>query len=267
MSDHKFRIFIIFHNDINLGYYHGSFIRYITFVNVTPNNPSVKKLTDLGCHVINQYEFKNFISLGKQYAESEVIYNIYKNPYLTEDVDYVGFMQYDMHTHDLSKEELDSLIDSYKHIAFDEHLIKSDYQVGYLMDSQYPEKWIGRGKNCYLSILEDYNRFYRTNHTLKEIIPGEINLCCTFLLEKDHYNNMMAFISNVIESKRLDIFDTKRAFRMQGGLLERYFGVWLTINRVSYFHRPIEHVFNTTVTKENRSLIKRTVDFIKRKIR
>jgi hypothetical protein len=259
----KYIIFVIFHENINTTYYNSNLLSDLVFVNVDKNNPYINNIKSRGFHVINLYEFNNFISLGKQYAESEVIYNIFKNPYLIEDVDYVGFMQYDMHTHNLSPEELTSLIGKYQHIAFDEHSFRVDYKVGYLMDESYPEKWIGRGKNCYDTILEDYNQFYNTNHTIKELLPKQINLCCTFLLEKSHFNKMMDFISSTIESNKLDVFDKQRRFRMQGGLMERYFGLWLMLNPSSRVCRPVEHIFITsTVTPE--SFIRRIFSRLKK---
>ena len=266
MHNVKFKIFVVFHNDINPDYYEESLVKDLIFVNVNPNNPNINRLRTLGYQVINQYEFKNFISLGKQFAESEVIYNIFKNPYLTADADYVGFMQYDMNTHHLSKQELEALTETYSHIAFDEHRLYDDYATGYMMDERYPDKWIGTGKNCYVGILEDYNRFYGSKFRINELRSKGINLCCTFLLEKSYYNKMMGFISSIIESKKLDLYDSKRVHRTQGGLLERYFGLWLTINTGSYFHRPIEHVFDTTVTKRRASFYDRIINLVNRKM-
>ncbi|WPQ64526.1 hypothetical protein SIO70_06555 [Chitinophaga sancti] len=242
-------LFVVFHHELKKNYYDESLLGQYAFINVNPKNEAAVQYSDY--KIINQYEFRNFHSLGKWYTESEVMYNIFKNPYLCEGADYLGFLQHDIDSSGLNENVVSELTEKYDHINFQPYLFETDYAQRILMDENQPEKRNGDGLNCYDSIISDYNKFYGTNHTLSELSGKTINLCSSFILKKDVFFKMMKYIAAVIESGKLNIFDTAHQFRIQGGLLERYYAVWLALNDLSTTVVPLKHHFIESVRQDS----------------
>ncbi|NTE05561.1 hypothetical protein G6M26_25780 [Agrobacterium tumefaciens] len=236
----KSKMLVVFHNTLNISYYDESIINSYVFINVNPKNDLTKLPTCL--KVINLYDFNNFISLGKFYAESEVIYNVYRNWESFEDLEYIGFLQHDIDSSPIDSSYLDS-IKEYDHINFQPYQFDYDYKQNILMDPSQPDKKTGRGKNCYYKIIEDYNSYYGTNHNIDDLKNKTINLCSSFLIKAKIFLKMMAFISFIIEKGELYMYDSKRENRIQGGLLERYFAVWLAFENLNVVEFGLEHHF------------------------
>jgi len=241
----KYGLFVVFHHELKREYYHPSLLNNYIFVNVNPKNEAVAAYQDY--KIINQYEFRDFHSLGKWYTESEVIYNIYKNPYLTDDLDYVVFLQHDIDSSILTAEKIDKLLEEYEHINLQPYSFTGDYNQKILMDERQPDKTNGSGVNCYEEIVKDYNSFYKTSHKVSDLEGKTMNLCASFVLPKTEFNRMMAFVSSIIESGKLDKFDTKHLNRMQGGYLERYYGVWLAFRELPCTTLGLVHHFNMSI--------------------
>lgn len=237
----KIDLFVVFHDKLNDCYYNDDIIDNYKFINVNPNNDlnSINSKFE----IINQYEINNFIPLGKCFAESEVIYNIYKNSYLYENLDYIGFLQHDIDSSILKQELIENLILNYDHINFQPYLFVTDYNQKILMDVNQPNKKTGKGVNCYDIILEDYNLYYGTNYKLSDLSDEILNLCSSFILKTNLFVEMMAFISYIIESNKLEKFDTERKHRIQGGYLERYYAIWLALNNLKSTVVKLEHHF------------------------
>ncbi|SEW14418.1 hypothetical protein SAMN05428988_2453 [Chitinophaga sp. YR573] len=245
----KYGLFVVFHQDLKRDYYDPSLLSSYIFVNVNPKNEAVANYKDY--KIINQYEFNQFHSLGKWYTESEVIYNIYKNAYLYEDLDYLGFLQHDIDSSVLTASKTDDLLTKVEHVNFQPYLFSTDYNQKILMDSTQPNKKNGSGLNCYDVILEDYNAFYKTNYKLSDLSGKTINLCASFILPKETFKEMMQFISSIIESGKLDNYDTLRQFRMQGGYLERYYAVWLAFKELQATTVGLVHHFERSTVQDS----------------
>lgn len=241
------KIFIIFHSEIKLAFYNDELLPYLIFVNVNQNNSNLNPELNSKLNIIDLYNMPNYKKLGKQYAESEVIYNLTINNILLANLDFIGFLHHDMDISKISLENLCSLCKKYTLISFDSHIVKNEYNNLYLMDHRKPNQWQGLGRNCYDEILDDINKFQKTDITIKGIQNNHINLCCAFLLKYSDFETLMSFICKIIESNKLEIFDTKNRYRMQGGLLERYIGLWLTINVKNYIYLEIDHHFHETI--------------------
>jgi hypothetical protein len=241
----RLKIFIIFHASINIEYYQKEILPYIVFVNVNPANDYIKdKFKDLT--IIQLNEFKKYTKLGNQYAEAEVLYNVNQNSYLTENLDYIGFLHHDM---DISKVRIDQLMKICKEervISFETHTIRDDYNNQFLMDDSKPNLWQGFGKSCYDTILSDINEYTGGSIEISNIKHKKTALCCAFMMSLPDYKKMMNFIGKIIESKKLDKYDSKKQFRMQGGLLERYIGTWIAINTNDVYPISIIHTFHQT---------------------
>jgi len=218
----SYKIFVIFHNTIDLSYFDPSVLDNIVFVNVNPSNPN--RYSNI--HLINLYELPGFIPLGKWYTESEVIYNVYRNKELTEGLDYLGFIHYDIDFTPVNEAFIQDIMGKYAVVNFQPNSFQNDFDQHILMDPDQPDVQTGTGINCYVPIFEDFNKFYGTNYNLKDYFSKNINLCSCFLIKMDLFREMMEFASKIIESRKLDAFDTPRKYRIQGGFMERYFGVW-----------------------------------------
>ena len=58
---------------------------------------------------------------------------------------------------------------------------------------------------------------------------------------------MMRFFLPIIESGKLNIFDTEHKYRIQGGLFERYISVFLDKLNKPYYDLELNHLY-----KENK---------------
>lgn len=206
---------------------------------------------------IKQYDLSNSVKLGKWWAESEGIYNIWKSG-IYKELDYIGFIHYDKELRLIRKNifpwkntDITKQINNYlrnhseAHISFENHNVKTDYGQHILADETQPNTLTGEGKNCYDFILEDYNEFFKTKHTIDEFLQKQsINLCSCFLIDKEHFEEMMKFWDWVVKSRKLEVFDTEHKYRLQGGLAERYFGVYLVYAYDDFLDLSLIHHYN-----------------------
>lgn len=194
---------------------------------------------------INQRDLPNFISLGKWWAESEGIYNIWRSG-IYKDLEYIGFLHYDiefrlvkldrmrdrfyfgMNTNITNRIERYLAKNEKGHISFQTYNTKQDYEQKIMADISKPNELTGDGINCYDYILKDYNSYFNTSYTINNFFERDkINLCSCFLIDVNSFDKMMRFFDWVVKSHKLDVFDTRHMYRFQGGMAERYFGVFL----------------------------------------
>lgn len=189
---------------------------------------------------INQYMLENCAELGKQWAESEGIYNIWRSK-IYKELDFIGFLHYDKELRLVKRNllghqptNITERIEKYlsgktrAHISLETHDIVEDYAQKILADATKPNVLTGEGTNCYDYILADYNEFFGTHYSLDQLLQKKkINLCSCFLIDIAGFEKMMGFFDWIVSSRKLDIFDTEHRNRIQGGLAERYFGVFL----------------------------------------
>ena len=194
-------------------------------------NVSDKKIINDNYQIMN-YSDINYIGLGKWFAEAEVIYNIYKLG-IYKDYDYIGFLHQDYVLLNNNKNKLitstiNNIIETKNpsFISFFTHTFIQDYNQHIMMDEKYPNILVGNGRNCYYTILEQYNNFFNKNIQIDDLNNKKINLCSSFLLQKNIFENLMAWISFIIESKYLDKFDYDHKYRFHGGMIERYIAIY-----------------------------------------
>lgn len=249
----NWNIYVITHQYIFESLYAGdpNFSKYVKFVNVRP-----QKLSDhysLTYTVLNLHEMPSYIPIGAQYAESEAIYNIYKNPYLYENLDFIGFIHYD---HELllntGERNISTRINDYlrkhptsAHISFATFSVIWDYFQHIMADEAQANTLKGNGRNCYDYILSDYNQYFKTQYTLSDLLNRtKINVCSSFLIDVNSFIKMMGFCSQIIESQKLNLFDTQRLYRLQGQLMERYFGVFLAFEYQKFLDLSLHHHYH-----------------------
>ena len=238
------KIFVIYHDSVNDDFYDPSMIDYFTFINVTNRDIVIdQRYTN-----IKLSEFKSFIPLGKWYAESEVIYNVYKNPYLYSDTDYIGFIHHDMDISMINTVRLEQLISngSNEFVIFQPYNFKAVYKQKILMDEKQPNVFSGVGKNCFDSIFDDYNNYYKTTCAARNFFNSTVGLCSAFIIKKQVFDEMMEFIDTIVISHKLENYDTNHKYRIQGGLLERYYASWLLLMNKNFSVYPIPHNFIET---------------------
>lgn len=189
---------------------------------------------------INQRMLDGYVELGKQWAESEGIYNIWRSK-IYKELNYIGFLHYDKELRLIKRNllgkqptNITDRIEKYllgktrAHISFETHSIVGDYKQKILADIEKPNVLTGEGTNCYDYILADYNGYFGTNYSLSQLLQKKtINLCSCFLIDVAGFEKMMGFFDWVVSSRKLEKFDTEHRNRIQGGLAERYFGVFL----------------------------------------
>jgi hypothetical protein len=250
----RYRIFVVFHDTLTLEYYHESVLDCLVFVNVNPHNPHEYP----SLNVINLYEFECFVPLGKWYTESEVIYNVFRNPQLYADADFVGFLQYDVDASPLRHEHLLALMQQAVYLSFEPHRFRDDYAQNILMDPAQPNVLRGNGKNCYLGIFEDFNRHYDTRFVVQDWMGHSIGLCSCFLVKRALFDELMTFVEGIIQRKKLDAFDTRHQYRIQGGLLERYYAIWFLLKQIPLTPLRLQHHY--AETKRQNTLLRRLTD-------
>lgn len=192
-----------------------------------------------GYNCINQKDLQNYTPIGKYWAESEGIYNIWRSRSYKE-LTYIGFLHYDiefrlakrfcMGKHTNITERIDRYISGKKkaHVSFATYGTKQDYAQNIMMDPTRPNELVGNGINCYDQIIADYNAYFQANYTLEDFFAHRcINLCSCFLIDTKTFDKMMGFFDWLVNSHKLDGYDTGHRNRFQGGMAERYFGVFL----------------------------------------
>lgn len=242
----KWKIFIVTHKTIREHYYSND--KNFNNDNWGFINVSSNKLTNNEWYekydIVDMSSLPNFKPLGPWYAETEAIYNVYKND-IHLDYDYIGFIHHDYELKDQFgdfniTEKINNLLNEYELLYLSS--IKNDYSQRILADETKPNQLVGDGVNCYDYIINDYNNFYGMNENVNEWKGDYVkNICSAFLCSKNDFIKMMEFSSSIIESKKLDIFDTQHRYRLQGGIFERYFSVFLDKLKKPFYNLEINH--------------------------
>lgn len=242
MTSQNWQIFIVSHKFIEPDFLlcdPGFDPKYYSVLNV-----GTKPIRDeLHLNVFQQEKLDNFTAIGSNWAESEAIFNVYRSK-IYQDLDYVGFIQYDKQL--VFKSPLRRYLTNHSgvtdaiqkkikqgnllHISFETHNFDVDYSQKILADFTQPNTLVGYGLNCYDKIIDDLNEFLGSNFTLSDLSTKKlINLCSCFLVDRTTFEEMMIFFDWVVATRNLDQLDTNRNHRLQGGLAERYFGAFLSL--------------------------------------
>jgi hypothetical protein len=245
----KWCIFITTHKHIFPRMYTsdpGFSLNHFKFVNIS--DVHLHKAYETRYNVLNIKDYHGFIPLGAHYVESETIYNLYRNPDLIGDISYIGFLHYDKELKPFNKTSFTQQINAYikkrkkAHISFSTYKMPIIYNQRILADHSKPEVLIGTGRNCIDYILDDYNLFFNTRYSLKDLMHKEyINLESCFFIDIKTFEKMMSFCSWIIKEQKIDELDPKRLNRLQGGLLERYYGVFLALEYREFLDLTLPH--------------------------
>lgn len=227
-----------------------------------------------GYRVVSEIDFPIHLDLP-HYAELTGIYCVYRNR-LHEGLDYVGFSHYDKEhrligsggaidtraleaarrKYEVKRKKchgptqvtrlIGQAVDSRPavHISLESHEFRKIYDQRVLMDDRRPDAFVGEGTNCIDRILEDYNAFFSTRFTIRDIAAdGFLTMCDCFVTPVPVFEKLMSFLTPIIEGRTLDIYDTRRRHRLQGGLLERYVAVFFALEKIEKVDLTIVHQF------------------------
>lgn len=189
--------------------------------------------------VIQMCELPGYVPLGSHWAESEAIYAIWRSG-LHKSLEWVGFTQWDKplrltkgpRRRGFTQTLEDQLRNSSEkaHFSLETHNFRKEARQRILADFNQPSKQTGKGVSAYQKILDDFNEFYGTRMTILDLrLAKKINLVSSFVIHSGKFEEMMTFFDWVVRTRNLDKLDPERKFRAQGGLAERYFGVWLAL--------------------------------------
>jgi hypothetical protein len=233
-----------------------------------------------GYRIISEFDFPVYWD-APHYAELTGMYCVYKNR-LHDGLDYIGFSHYDKEhrligsggsanineleaarvQYEVKQRKCDgptnitSMIDKIVHspypvhVSLESHDFHKIYDQRVLMDDKKPDAFVGEGVNCIDRILEDYNSFFQTHHTLQDIArDGFLTMCDCFVTPVGIFDKLMSFITPLMESGKLDIYDTQRLHRLQGGLLERYVAVFFALENIAKIDLSIIHQYRRKLEK------------------
>lgn len=246
----KWNIFVVTHKHIFDSMYTGDPLfsqDNFKFVNVAAHKLDDSYLQKY--QVLNLIELPVFLPLGPQYAESEAIYNIYKNKSYYQNFNFIGFLHYDRElVLNNGQRNITEQINHHlqgrtnAHISFSTYPTRGIYDQKVLADETQPETLNGDGVNCIDYIIKDYNDYFKTNYSLSDLWQrGWLNLDSGFLIDIATFEKMMQFCAVIIESRKLEAFDTLHRYRLPGGLLERYYGVFLAFEYPEFLDLSLPH--------------------------
>ena len=229
-----------------------------------------------GLRVIDQKKLKTYQNLVKWWAESERLYNLWLSDEW-KSLDYIGFIHYDLElkldarVKALNKYNITSRIDKYlqdkkiAHISFETHDARAIYNQKVMADVGQPNVLCGDGTNCYDYILEDYNKYFGTSYSVQDLLNRkQLNMCSCFLIDVHHFDEMMQWWAQIVKSGKLDIFDTEHVNRLQGGLAERYYSVYLAFAYNELLDLSLIHHFEDGIkqSKKHYCIIRRTDEYV-----
>ena len=207
------------------------------------------RLDDDRFEIINACDIPGYEFLGKDWAESEVIYNAYKLN-LFSDIDFVGLIHYDFNlycpeydTYRIT-ENIENILQKYEWISFfaqNESLIRGIYDV--LMDDRKPNCLFVKhsGLDSPKSCLDYLENIITSETGLTEHISSNVSLCCSFLSSRDKFLDVGRMISAIKDSNILNKFDTEKRHRYPGQVMERL--VALYSQRFNHFKFNLDHRF------------------------
>lgn len=280
------KVFIFCHNVIWDEMYEGDPVfspKHYTFMKL--GGHELRRNPSKTYKVISEFDFP--ISWPSSfYAEITGMYCVYKNN-LHHGLEYVGFSHYDKEHRligsggkpnieelealriesDMKQRKLDrptniTALISEKltvpypvHISLESHDFKKIYGQRVLMDESQPDAFVGDGINCIDRILDEYNSFFRTSYTLEDVSrDGFLNMCDCFVTPAPLFEKLMSFLVPVIENRMLDIYDSTRSHRLQGGLLERYVAVFFALENILKIDLSIVHHFSKKLKQERKGM-------------
>jgi hypothetical protein len=231
---------VVFHSGLHEQQYQGVEDRFV-FCKVgsqpvTVKNPNILEGVSY-CESLLGFE-----PMGSHWAESEFLFALYKTMLKEPDrikTPWIGFLQYDNSVLSNEGERLVDFIDKrLEHmedgvVSFAPIPIEYEIDVNHIaMDFSDPQKFQGNPL-CYFPMIAQYNKFYGTKCSYSDLFRNDcLALCSSFIMKTSRFMEMMKFCSWMTTVVDLNLFDPLRKHRIAGGFMERYYAMWIALQRV-----------------------------------
>ena len=194
-SNIRLQINVIFHKNIHPNCYTLSdeyLNKYFKFIAVNDNIEKIipERFKDL---IFHEKQFPHYFPACQAdgLKENSVLYHFYFNQDITQEIDLIGFLQYDMIISELFTEHINIILNHHKkspETIFVLHdVISKEYLDGRLTAAQWT------------NLCEKYNKLFNKNHVWTEVYFSEIPIWNSFILPKKIFNDMMFFSTMVID--------------------------------------------------------------------
>jgi GR25 family glycosyltransferase involved in LPS biosynthesis len=190
----------------------------ITFYGVKERDPVKKN------NIIYECELEKYNpSFQKNiYNEGSSIYHVYINE-LYKKYDYVGFCQYDMIFHKSIFNDIKKQISQNSNTIFYIDFFKWHFLGGQTsIIENYDNVTAG---------LVSYNKLFKTNYTVNELINNKMIVCNTFLIPNKMFEKMMSWLKDYfIENVNSNMHDTKNNIYFNPGhMIEALTSMFLSL--------------------------------------
>lgn len=209
----------------------------IKFVKCNPDFPDEFGNPDI---VESQLAVYNPKLQSKQtpYHAASFLYHAYKNG-LHNDLDYLGFSEYDIILQSDIVRDFETLAESGKQI-----IIPLSFRWPFeFLASQ--TNILAAGRQCMSTIVYDYNQFWGTKWSLAELLEDNPIICTqqSFWCDRKSFERLMKFICHVIDQ---GLAERKGSRPRPSTLIERYIGVALYLDAktetIEICAKPQEHL-------------------------
>lgn len=229
-QDVRLKINVIFHKSINPNCYNFSdkfLYKYFRFIAVNDTIEKIipERFKDL---VFYENQFKSYHPVFQQKGfmkENSVFLHFVMNQYMLEEIDLIGFFQYDMYISELFIEHIDIILNNYKRspetIYILQDVISKDYLLSRLNSGQWDQ------------LCQIYNKLFNTNHQWTECYYGEIPIWNSFILPKNVFYLMLYYMNNVI--------DLLYQFHFQKGEIQTICQTMEVVNGFFLFNYCLDH--------------------------
>jgi len=184
----------------------------------------------------HEFKFYNAELQKKGYHQNSVLYHLYKNNSYKA-YDYIGFIEYDhVLTNDFCRTIQTTINKTEEDLIFSFQTFKFSqlWNQGILMNPYRSEKQEGNPRskwNCIKVILDDYNNFFNTKYTIKDLSKKAFfPICHAILIPSSIFEKIMKFHTFIVESEKVERYH-RFNWRSNAGLMERYFAVELALEK------------------------------------
>ena len=192
-QDVRLQINIIFHKNIHNCYnfsdeYLNKYFRFIA-VNDKIDKEIPERFKDLVFYE-NQFQIYHPEFQHDGLKENSVLMHFVINQYMLEDIDLIGFFQYDMIFTELFTVHIPIILNNHKNFPETIYVMQDVVSKEYLLSRLNSTEWD--------QLCQIYNKLFNTNHSWTECYYAEIPVWNSFILPKKVLNLMIYYMENVI---------------------------------------------------------------------
>ncbi len=201
---------------------------------IRANNLSLEYNPGFFTNITNEFDFEFYDPRLQKanYFAPTVIYHAYKNN-LHKDLDYIGFIEYDIPLVLPDCFEGNSLTDYTKSILKQNQRVIVAYRYAHSFEHLYNRSnLILGGKNAVEQIFEDYNNFWGTKHEPQDFLEQNLVTQQSFIADRETFDKIMQFISYFIEQR---LAERPNSWSLPATILERCFGIAILLEKEATF--------------------------------